>query len=61
MLPDQLFIKFLSPKTANIHQTEDMGMLAYLKAVNKSLLLIKLLEIFDDARGFEHAVVQRAQ
>ena len=60
-LPYHLIVLFLPPNVTNTHQPADMGVIACLKVGYKTVMLEKLLSIFDVEGGFEQARVERAK
>jgi len=59
MLPEWLKIVFLPPNVTNRSQPADMGMIASLKVGYKTIMLGKLLDIFDEEGGYEEAARRR--
>jgi hypothetical protein len=58
-LPSYLHLIFFPPNMTSSHQPADMGMIASLKIGYKTVMLSKLLEIFDADGGYEGAAITR--
>lgn len=59
LLPEHLHIVYLPPNTTSTNQPCDQGIIACLKVGYRSIMLRKLLSIFDADGGFDRAAEQR--
>lgn len=54
-LPKKLIIRFFPPLVTSHHQPADMGIIATIKVGYRTLMLVRLLALFDEPDGFENA------
>lgn len=61
VLPEKLVIYFLPPNVTNTHQPADMGMISTLKVGYKTVILQKLLDVFDVEGGYKLSSIERGE